>query len=102
MTFPKNFLWGGATAANLFEGAWNIDGKGPSSSDILSGGSRNNPRLLTYRLPDGTESGIPFAMLKNLPDDADLCVLDNHWYPNHDGTDFYHHYKGAKRFSISA
>lgn len=23
MTFPKDFLWGGATAANQMEGAWN-------------------------------------------------------------------------------
>ena len=27
-TFRKDFLWGGATAANQFEGAWNVDGKG--------------------------------------------------------------------------
>lgn len=27
-TFPENFLWGGATAANQFEGAYNQDGKG--------------------------------------------------------------------------
>lgn len=26
--FRKDFLWGGATAANQFEGAWNVDGKG--------------------------------------------------------------------------
>ena len=24
--FPKNFLWGGATAANQLEGAWNVGG----------------------------------------------------------------------------
>ncbi|MBF0846141.1 family 1 glycosylhydrolase, partial [Streptococcus danieliae] len=24
--FPKNFLWGGATAANQLEGAYNVDG----------------------------------------------------------------------------
>ena len=24
-TFPENFLWGGATAANQFEGAYNQD-----------------------------------------------------------------------------
>ncbi|MGC4440738.1 family 1 glycosylhydrolase, partial [Streptococcus suis] len=24
--FPKDFLWGGATAANQFEGAYNSDG----------------------------------------------------------------------------
>ena len=23
----SDFLWGGATAANQFEGAWNVDGK---------------------------------------------------------------------------
>ena len=26
----KDFLWGGATAANQCEGAWNVDGKGVS------------------------------------------------------------------------
>ena len=26
--FPENFLWGGATAANQCEGAYNVDGKG--------------------------------------------------------------------------
>ena len=28
MSFPKNFLWGGAVAANQCEGAYNEDGKG--------------------------------------------------------------------------
>jgi len=31
--FPKGFLWGGATAANQFEGAWNEGGRGPATSD---------------------------------------------------------------------
>ncbi|MDF7671421.1 6-phospho-beta-glucosidase [Orbaceae bacterium ESL0721] len=31
--FPKNFLWGGAIAANQVEGAYLTDGKGLSSSD---------------------------------------------------------------------
>ena len=26
-TFPKEFIWGGATAANQFEGAYNLDAK---------------------------------------------------------------------------
>ena len=30
MSFPKGFLWGGATAANQCEGAWNVDGRGPA------------------------------------------------------------------------
>ena len=32
--FPKNFLWGGAIAANQVEGAWNVDGKGMSVADV--------------------------------------------------------------------
>lgn len=32
--FPKNFLWGGATAANQLEGGYNLDGKGLSTADI--------------------------------------------------------------------
>ena len=34
MRFPDHFLWGGAVAANQIEGAWNVDGKGPSVSDM--------------------------------------------------------------------
>jgi 6-phospho-beta-glucosidase len=31
--FPKEFLWGAASAAYQVEGAWNVDGKGPSNWD---------------------------------------------------------------------
>ena len=36
--FPDNFLWGGATAANQFEGAYNEDGKGLSVQDVTPRG----------------------------------------------------------------
>lgn len=33
--FPKNFLWGAASAAYQVEGAWDADGKGPSNWDLF-------------------------------------------------------------------
>ncbi|MEW4355143.1 glycoside hydrolase family 1 protein [Streptococcus pneumoniae] len=36
--FPENFLWGGATAANQYEGAYNLDGKGLSVQDVTPKG----------------------------------------------------------------
>lgn len=38
MAFPDNFLWGGATAANQCEGAYDEDGKGLSIQDVLPKG----------------------------------------------------------------
>ncbi|ROP62036.1 6-phospho-beta-glucosidase [Enterobacter sp. BIGb0383] len=38
MTFPRDFLWGGAVAANQCEGAYNIDGKGLSIQDVTPQG----------------------------------------------------------------
>ena len=40
MAFPKGFLWGGATAANQYEGGYLEDGKLDSTIDHLSLGSR--------------------------------------------------------------
>lgn len=68
-TFPENFLWGGATAANQYEGAWNVDGKGPSLSDHCTSGSRTQPKRITT----GFEKDL--------------------YYPSHEAVDFYHHYK---------
>ena len=41
--FPKDFLWGGATAANQCEGAYNVDGKGLSIQDIMPKGIMSAP-----------------------------------------------------------
>lgn len=43
MKFPKDFLWGGATAANQCEGAWNEDGKGASIQDYMPHGIMQGP-----------------------------------------------------------
>jgi len=44
ITFPDGFLWGGATAANQLEGAFDEGGKGLSVQDVLPGGGVGAPR----------------------------------------------------------
>lgn len=43
MSFPKDFLWGGAIAANQYEGAWLEDGKQPNVTDVLVGIMSKDP-----------------------------------------------------------
>ena len=45
MSFPKGFLWGGAIAANQYEGAWLEDGKQPNVTDVLVGIMSKDPRF---------------------------------------------------------
>ncbi|KGX85906.1 glycoside hydrolase family 1 protein [Pontibacillus marinus] len=74
MTFPKNFLWGGATAANQLEGAYLEGGKGLNLADVLPGGK--------VRLNLLSQAGFDFEM-----------DTEKYHYPNHEGIDFYHRYK---------
>lgn len=90
--FPKGFLWGGATAANQCEGAWNVDGRGPAKTDVTTGGTVNTPRMVTYIDKDGKPGAIP-SHVDPLPEGARYAVLDDYLYPNHNAIDFYHHYK---------
>ncbi|MBP1529479.1 MAG: family 1 glycosylhydrolase, partial [Erysipelotrichaceae bacterium] len=45
-SFPENFYWGGATAANQIEGAWNEEGKGANLADAMVAGSHSTPRKI--------------------------------------------------------
>lgn len=88
MAFPKNFYWGGATAANQIEGAYNVDGRGLTRIDVTTAGTLNTPRQVTYKFKDGkTGKGL------TIPQDAVGAVLPDEYYPNHEAIDFYHHYK---------
>lgn len=91
MPFPENFLWGGATAANQYEGGWNLGGKGPSTSDAVTGGSLGTPRMVTYKTRDGKEESCEAG--DSLPYGAKGRMDSNCYYPSHEATDFYHHYK---------
>ena len=90
MSFKKDFYWGGATAANQCEGAWNVDGRGPALTDVTTGGSYKEPRKVTYVNSDGSHGYLTRG--EKLPEGAHYAVLDECLYPNHDGIDFYHHY----------
>lgn len=71
-TFPKEFLQGGSTAANQFEGAYNLDGKGLSVQDVTpKGGVPFEPGALN-----------PLITEQPTPDNLKL-----------EGIDFYHRYK---------
>lgn len=54
MALSKDFLWGGATAANQCEGAWDRDGKGVSVADICTGGKFGQSKRITPVLEEGT------------------------------------------------
>ena len=89
----KNFLWGGATAANQMEGAYNVGGKGLSSNDVMTGGGVDKSRRVTFVTKDGKEDSLAMEKLNELPKDAIIKIIDGYSYPNHDAIDFYHHYK---------
>ena len=91
MSFPKGFLWGGAVAANQWEGGWNLGGRGPALTDVRTGGTATSPRLYTYKAKDGTHGTLKRGEL--LPEGAEYAVLEEFHYPNHDAVDGYHHYK---------
>ena len=42
MSFPKEFLWGAATASAQIEGAWDVDGRTPSIWDVAPEGKIKN------------------------------------------------------------
>ena len=92
MKFSKDFYWGGAVAANQCEGAWNVDGRGMTRTDVTTGGTVNTPRMVTFIDKDGNKQKLPNHGFK-LPEGAHFAVFDDELYPNHDGIDFYHHYK---------
>ena len=60
--FPKGFFWGGATAANQYEGGWDAGGRGPALTDVITAGTATAPRMETYQMPDGSIKALPSMM----------------------------------------
>lgn len=72
-TFPEKFLWGGATAANQCEGAYNVDGRGLANVDVVPTGKDRFPII------SGEKKMFDFE--------------DGYFYPAQESIDMYHHFK---------
>lgn len=80
MSFPKNFLWGGAIAACQAEGAFDADGKSLTFPDIVKKIDKAERRVLKQRvITDADIQELRREPTKNFP---------KRW-----GIDFYHTYK---------
>ncbi len=97
--FPKGFLWGGATAANQYEGGWNLGGRGPATSDTYIAVNPDKRKDMSHFGKPVSRADVEFAL-------ADQEGL----YPKRWGSDFYHRYKedialfaemGFKTFRLS-
>ena len=84
--FPENFLWGGAVAACQIEGAWDIDGRGPSTSDIHRYDDKQDQAHIAK------EGGDTLEGIRNALADKEG------YYPKRYGIDFYHTYKDDLKF----
>lgn len=71
--FPRDFLWGGALAANQAEGGYREGGKGLTTVDMI---------------PHG-----PNRMAVKLGQEQRFTLRDDEYYPSHDAIDFYHRYQ---------
>ena len=72
--FKKDFLWGGATAANQLEGAYQADGKGLSVADTMPGGKQR------------------FQVIGSPEFDWEIDE-EKYVYPNHRGIDHYDRFR---------
>ncbi|QIK57740.1 6-phospho-beta-glucosidase [Erysipelothrix sp. HDW6A] len=80
--FRDDFLWGGATAANQIEGAWNVGGKGLSVSDVLT--YKPDVSVMDYKKNNSyTMEDIKIAMESD----------DTRYYAKRRGSDHYNRYK---------
>ena len=73
MSLRKDFLWGGATAANQAEGGYLEGGRGIANVDLLPAGPDR------YEVTTGDKKMLEFD--------------DNYFYPAKEGIDMYHRFK---------
>lgn len=93
MKFPNRFLWGGDISAAQCEGAWNVDGRGPTETDYMTLGGPNKYREITFQHADGTLGSMPVVITADLPQGAKYTIHPGVHYPNHDAIKHYEYMK---------
>ena len=78
--FPKEFMWGGAVAANQIEGAYDVDGKGLCIADI-------NEFRDDIDIEKKSNAEVSSKFIKEALESTDRI------FPKRWGIDFYHTYK---------
>ncbi len=73
LQFPKGFLWGGATAANQCEGAYNLDGRGLANVDVVPIGKDREAIITGQKKMFSFEEGY-FYPAKELQ-----AIIDEAW-----------------------
>ena len=73
MGFPKNFLWGGATAANQCEGGFDQGGRGLANVDVI---------------PTGKDRRAVITGKREM-----LAFEEGYFYPAKEAIDMYHHFR---------
>lgn len=91
--FPKTFLWGAASSASQYEGGYNVDGKGLTVADVITGGSKNYKRKITYKTKQDNSKHYSdvggFWGSLTIPKDGIPAVFSDEFYPSHDSTKGY-------------
>lgn len=82
-TFPENFLWGGATAANQIEGGYNKAGKGMSVADCYTFDPSLPKEQWSDQWHEMTKAQVREAMNPDSP----------RYYPKRVGNEFFSHFK---------
>ncbi len=93
----RNFLWGAASSSSQYEGGYNLDGKGLTTSDVITGGSKEKHRMITWKYPGSDEKHYSevggFWGKLSIPADGIPCVFEDEYYPSHESVKGYEYYE---------
>ena len=76
--FPETFLWGGATAANQYEGGYTEGGRGLAASDLITAGSYTSSRKIYFTDANGKTDHITLG--ESLPLGAEPILKEGEYY----------------------